>query len=82
MESLGTPFKGIIGDIKGRAACYKEDWTSALCSGIRLLAPTAYIFFASALPVIAFGEQLYRNTGTFSLLQYLKDPSLKRWKLV
>ncbi|KAF5748209.1 Boron transporter 4 [Tripterygium wilfordii] len=62
MESLRTPFKGIIGDIKGRGACYKEDWASALFSGIRLLAPTAYIFFASALPVIAFGEQLYRNT--------------------
>lgn len=33
----------------------------------RILAPTAYIFFASALPVIAFGEQLSRETGQFSL---------------
>ncbi|KVH99799.1 Bicarbonate transporter, eukaryotic [Cynara cardunculus var. scolymus] len=30
----------------------------------RILAPTAYIFFASALPVIAFGEQLNKDTGT------------------
>ncbi|XP_038696811.1 boron transporter 4-like [Tripterygium wilfordii] len=77
MESLGTPFKGIIGDIKGRAACYKEDWTSALCSGIRLLAPTAYIFFASALPVIAFGEQLYRNTdGSLSTVETLLSTAI------
>lgn len=31
----------------------------------RILAPTFYIFFASALPVIAFGEQLDRETGIF-----------------
>lgn len=31
----------------------------------RILAPTAYIFFASALPVIAFGEQLSRETGQY-----------------
>jgi hypothetical protein len=30
------------------------------------LAPTTYIFFASALPVIAFGEQLNRDTGSSS----------------
>lgn len=33
----------------------------------RILAPTAYIFFASVLPVIAFGEQLSRETGQFEL---------------
>lgn len=32
---------------------------------IRILAPTAYVFFASALPVIAFGEQLSRETGGY-----------------
>ncbi|XP_038699864.1 boron transporter 4-like isoform X2 [Tripterygium wilfordii] len=77
MESLRTPFKGIIGDIKGRGACYKEDWASALFSGIRLLAPTAYIFFASALPVIAFGEQLYRNTdGSLSTVETLASTAI------
>lgn len=30
----------------------------------RILAPTTYIFFASAIPVITFGEQLERDTGT------------------
>jgi len=34
----------------------------------RILAPTTYIFFASALPVIAFGEQLSRDTGLSSVL--------------
>ncbi|KAI8026447.1 DNA topoisomerase 1 beta [Camellia lanceoleosa] len=29
----------------------------------RILPPTTYIFFASAVPVISFGEQLDRNTG-------------------
>lgn len=29
----------------------------------RILAPTTYVFFASALPVIAFGAQLSRDTG-------------------
>lgn len=31
----------------------------------RILAPAAYIFFASAIPVVAFGEQLSRETGHF-----------------
>lgn len=29
----------------------------------RILAPTCYIFFASSLPVVAFGEQLSKHTG-------------------
>ncbi|KAG4196751.1 hypothetical protein ERO13_A06G191500v2 [Gossypium hirsutum] len=37
-----------------------------------ILAPTTYIFFASALPVIAFGEQLSRDTdGTLSTVETL-----------
>lgn len=35
-------------------------WNIECC---RILAPTTYVFFASALPVIAFGEQLSRETG-------------------
>lgn len=34
----------------------------------RILAPTLYIFFASAIPVIAFGEQLNRETGRSRVL--------------
>lgn len=63
MEHIKSPFKGIKEDLKGRAACYKQDWITGIRSGIGILAPTAYIFFASALPVIAFGEQLNRDTG-------------------
>lgn len=41
-------------------------WIFCCCLGFyRILAPTTYIFFASALPVIAFGEQLSRDTGLF-----------------
>nr|KAJ0212013.1 hypothetical protein LSAT_V11C400175510 [Lactuca sativa] len=47
---------------RGRFQCYKQDWVRPLDSGARILAPTAYIFFASTLPVIAFGEQLNKET--------------------
>ncbi|CAI8605881.1 unnamed protein product [Vicia faba] len=56
-------FSGITQDFRGRVECYKHDWICAIKSGLRILAPTFYIFFASALPVIAFGEQLNRDTG-------------------
>ncbi|XP_011081918.1 boron transporter 4-like [Sesamum indicum] len=72
MENLKTPFKGVKDDLKGRLACYKKDWVDACGSGARILAPTAYIFFASALPVIAFGEQLSRETdGSLSTSETL-----------
>ncbi|PKA46775.1 Putative boron transporter 5 [Apostasia shenzhenica] len=63
-----SPFKGIIKDVEGRSACYKQDWIGGLHSGLRILAPTAYIFFASALPVIAFGEQLNGKLSTVETL--------------
>ncbi|KAM0053761.1 putative bicarbonate transporter [Helianthus debilis subsp. tardiflorus] len=62
MDTPKTPFSGIRKDLQGRLQCYKQDWLGALHSGARILAPTAYIFFASALPVIAFGEQLNKDT--------------------
>ncbi|KAH7528459.1 hypothetical protein FEM48_Zijuj05G0074400 [Ziziphus jujuba var. spinosa] len=67
MEETFVPFRGIKNDLKGRLLCYKQDWTGGLRAGIRILAPTTYIFFASAIPVISFGEQLERNTGKNSL---------------
>ncbi|XP_012076625.1 boron transporter 4 isoform X1 [Jatropha curcas] len=77
MESLKSPFKGIVKDVKGRAACYKDDWTNGLKTGIRILAPTTYIFFASALPVIAFGEQLNRDTdGSLSTVEALVSTAI------
>ncbi|KAL5571491.1 hypothetical protein UlMin_021088 [Ulmus minor] len=62
MDSIKAPFRGIFADFKGRKDCYKQDWQAGLRSGFRILAPTTYIFFASALPVIAFGEQLSKET--------------------
>ncbi|KAK9666306.1 hypothetical protein RND81_14G176000 [Saponaria officinalis] len=63
MENLRTPFKGIIKDIRGRVSCYKQDWRNGLHSGARILIPSTSIFFASALPAIAFGELLNKKTG-------------------
>ncbi|XP_076957683.1 putative boron transporter 7 [Bidens hawaiensis] len=62
MDTPKIPFSGIKKDVQGRLQCFKQDWIGALGSGARILAPTAYIFFASALPVIAFGEQLNKET--------------------
>ncbi|KAF8011686.1 hypothetical protein BT93_J2079 [Corymbia citriodora subsp. variegata] len=77
MESIKSPFKGIREDLRGRALCYKQDWTNGLRSGISILAPTAYIFFASALPVIAFGEQLSRETeGILSTVETLASTAI------
>jgi hypothetical protein len=44
----------------------------------RILAPTTYIFFASAIPVISFGEQLERDTGML-LLNRSREPEFEYW---
>ncbi|KAB2041259.1 hypothetical protein ES319_D02G136100v1 [Gossypium barbadense] len=71
MEETFVPFRGIKNDLKGRLLCYKQDWTGGLSAGIRILAPTTYIFFASAIPVISFGEQLERNTALCGIIHSL-----------
>ncbi|XP_011040005.1 PREDICTED: boron transporter 4-like [Populus euphratica] len=77
MEHIRTPFRGILNDVRGRAACYKQDWVAGILSGFGILAPTTYIFFASALPVIAFGEQLRRDTdGSLSTVETLASTAL------
>ncbi|XP_060670263.1 boron transporter 1 isoform X2 [Ziziphus jujuba] len=77
MEETFVPFRGIKNDLKGRLLCYKQDWTGGLRAGIRILAPTTYIFFASAIPVISFGEQLERNTdGTLTAVHTLASTAL------
>lgn len=71
------PLRGIKSDLHGRLACYKQDWTGGFRAGIRILAPTTYIFFASAIPVISFGEQLERNTdGLLTAVQTLASTAL------
>ncbi|KEH16038.1 boron transporter-like protein [Medicago truncatula] len=77
MKSFKTPFKGIVDDFRGRAVHYKDDWISGLTSGTGILAPTMYIFFASALPVIAFGAQLSRETdGSLSTVETLASTAI------
>ncbi|KAL3844109.1 hypothetical protein ACJIZ3_001512 [Penstemon smallii] len=77
MDYLKNPFKGVVDDVKGRLACYKNDWLDTCGSGARILAPTAYIFFASALPVIAFGQQLSRETdGSLSTAETLASTAI------
>ncbi|PON84121.1 Bicarbonate transporter [Trema orientale] len=77
MDSVRAPFRGIVRDFNGRRNCYKQDWTAALCSGFGILAPTTYIFFASALPVIAFGEQLSRETdGSLTTVDTLASTAI------
>ncbi|PWA78551.1 HCO3- transporter family [Artemisia annua] len=72
MEYIKSPFRGIAQDVRGRALCYKKDWTPGISSRVGILAPATYIFFASALPVIAFGEQLSRDTdGSLSTVETL-----------
>ncbi|KAL5725112.1 Boron transporter 1 [Ranunculus cassubicifolius] len=77
MEETFVPFRGIKNDLKGRLLCYKQDWTGGFRAGFRILAPTTYIFFASAIPVISFGEQLERNTnGTVTAVQTLASTAI------
>ncbi|KAF3328511.1 boron transporter 4-like protein [Carex littledalei] len=68
---------GIAKDFKGRLSCYRQDWWGGCPSGLRILAPTTYIFFASALPVIAFGEQLSKETdGVLSTVETLTSTAI------
>ncbi|XP_065865175.1 boron transporter 4-like [Euphorbia lathyris] len=77
MEHIKSPFSGIKNDIRRRTPFYKQDWIVGLRSGFGILAPTTYIFFASALPVIAFGEQLSRDTdGSLSTVETLASTAL------
>ncbi|GMJ13488.1 REQUIRES HIGH BORON 2 [Hibiscus trionum] len=77
MEETFVPLRGIKNDLKGRLLCYKQDWTGGFSAGIGIFAPTTYIFFASAIPVISFGEQLERNTdGSLTAVQTLASTAL------
>ncbi|GMH28012.1 hypothetical protein Nepgr_029855 [Nepenthes gracilis] len=77
MGETFVPFEGIKNDLKGRLLCYKQDWIGGFNAGFRILAPTTYIFFASAIPVISFGEQLERDTdGVLTAVQTLSSTAL------
>ncbi|EHA8589710.1 Bicarbonate transporter, eukaryotic [Cocos nucifera] len=77
MDPIEAPFRGVSKDVKGRVSCYKQDWIGGFNSGFRMLAPTVYIFFASALPVIAFGGQLLKDTdGTLGTVETLTSTAI------
>jgi len=60
------PFEQLRKDIEGRLKCYMDDWSDVCVAGGFLTAPTVYIFLASVLPALAFGQQM--NTLTEGLL--------------
>ncbi|KAF8039750.1 hypothetical protein BT93_B2079 [Corymbia citriodora subsp. variegata] len=77
MEETFVPLQGIKNDLRGRLMCYRQDWSGGFRAGIRILAPTTYIFFASAIPVISFGEQLERSTeGVLTAVQTLASTAV------
>ncbi|KAM0948429.1 putative bicarbonate transporter [Dioscorea sansibarensis] len=90
LEETFVPFRGIKNDLEGRLRCYKQDWSGGFRAGISesyltdvflltslILAPTTYIFFASAIPVISFGEQLERDTdGVLTAVQTLASTAV------
>ncbi|XP_059657890.1 probable boron transporter 2 isoform X2 [Cornus florida] len=77
MEETFVPLRGIKNDLRGRLLCYKQDWAGGVRAGLRILAPTTYIFFASAIPVISFGEQLERETnGSLTAVQTLASTAI------
>ncbi|XP_042061887.1 boron transporter 4-like isoform X1 [Salvia splendens] len=76
-RKMKGPLSGIRKDVAARIFCYKQDWIDGFRTGFGILAPTTYIFFASALPVIAFGEQISRETdGSLSTVETLASTAI------
>eukprot|EP00983_Pelagomonas_calceolata_P016366 517023-Pelagomonas_calceolata.AAC.2 len=61
-DPRGRPFGDLALDVKNRFPYYLDDWRCAWKYGIRILAPSTYVFFTSILPAVSFGEQLAQNT--------------------
>lgn len=63
---------GIPEDVKGRLGWYQDDWREGLKSRFGILAPSVYIFFCSAIPALAFGQQFFQETdGTLTVVHTL-----------
>ena len=59
---------GVAKDIRRRWPLYLDDWKQGLSGKHHIFAPATYIFFASVLPALAFGEQFRDETmGLFSI---------------
>lgn len=64
------PLHGISSDVRGRLPWYANDWAETLACKSRTLAAATYIFLASLLPALAFGEQISEDTdGAFTAVQ-------------
>ena len=60
--------RGMAKDFRRRLPLYGDDWRRGLGAGVHIFAPATYIFFASFLPALAFGEQFREETeGLFSI---------------
>jgi len=69
--------KDVIQDVTGRLPYYWDDWRLATTYKLRLLAPATYIFIASVLPALAFGEQLSQSTdGTLTVVHVLASTAI------
>ena len=54
--------------MRRRLPLYADDWKRGMSVGLHIFAPATYIFFASFLPALAFGEQFREETtGLFSI---------------
>nr|DAD39618.1 TPA_asm: hypothetical protein HUJ06_013941 [Nelumbo nucifera] len=70
-------------DREGKIRCPCTKCGNVLLMGqFLILAPTTYIFFASAIPVISFGEQLDRNTGNTDKLYCGSNSQFRHWHLL
>ena len=53
---------GIAKDFRRRRPLYGDDWSRGTGVGLKIFAPATYIFFASVLPALTFGEQFREET--------------------
>lgn len=53
---------GIAKDFRRRWSIYGDDWSRGTKVGLKIFAPATYIFFASVLPALTFGEQFRDET--------------------
>lgn len=62
----------LVRDLRNRWPHYTSDWVDAFVAGRKIISPTVFIFLASLLPAIAFGQQISDITnGSFGIAQVL-----------
>ncbi|KAF8069590.1 BOR1 [Scenedesmus sp. PABB004] len=72
-----APGRGVAADLRARWPHYADDWRQGANWGARILAPSCYIFFASVLPALAFGQQLAMETdGALTVVHLLVATAL------